>query len=61
MRVRLRQTPFGVWVVESKPWFKLSWKHEESFYTSTSEIKPAYDRAFHYAMLIKHPNIVEVT
>jgi hypothetical protein len=61
MRVRLRQTPFGVWVVESKLWFKLSWKHEESFYTSTSEIKPAYERARQYAVLLKHPTIEEIT
>lgn len=56
MRVRIRQSPRGYWVVESKEWWQFSWTFEESFHGDAS-----YDRAYEYARKVKAPYCMEVT
>jgi|Laugrespbdmm15sd_2_1035082.scaffolds.fasta_scaffold12411_4 hypothetical protein len=58
MRVRLRLNPEKDWVVESKCWHNILWQYEKTFYVYDGD---AYERARHYAVLLKHPTIEEIT
>jgi hypothetical protein len=55
MRVRLILTPHEYWLVESKRWYNINWQYEALFSGDD-----AYERAHHYAVLLKHPQTEEM-
>jgi hypothetical protein len=42
--------------VETKRWYQLDWQYETCF-----AVGNAYERAKNYAVLLKHPEIEEIT
>ena len=56
MRVRLRFSPKQCWVVESKYWYEFDWQYKNMFVGDNS-----YERAKDYAVLLKHPQVEEIT
>lgn len=58
MRVRIRLHPLGkeYWFVETKRWYEFDWQYENLFAGDE-----AYKRAKDYAVLLKHPQIKDIT
>ena len=56
MRIRLVLNPHQYWLVESKRWYNIKWQYEALFAGDD-----AYKQAHHYARLLKHPEIEEIT
>lgn len=56
MRVRIRLHPKEYWVIETKRWYEFDWQYENLFAGDN-----AYERAKAYAVLLKHPQLEEIT
>lgn len=56
MRVRISLHPKEYWVVETKRWYEFDWQYENLFVGDE-----AYKRAKDYAVLLKHPQVEEIT